>query len=424
MKRLSVCLGTLVLAVATPGVAQADTWALLLGGKGQYANLTEEQMSTAFGGYFAQYDHRVSLPFPGSDDFITSTKVGADNLYAAVYDPKYAGPKTIGGVSEGAPAVFEVLRRIEADRAAGKPVPDKSQLNVAVYGMPSGPFLGGYKVPKVVSPYDIIIVKAEYDGIADFPDNPLNLLAVTNALMGADQLHVKQAYFDIRTNPTEYSIVTNSANGTTTTILIPTAVLPILAPMVAAGASPATIAKMDKMLRPIIDRAYKRPPMTYGIPPTLTGPPSSATPPTTGAATVPTSVLASVSTGSATAPSGSATAAAAPTAPKRPALTLLRTLSVGGGQPTSDTPADTSPTPTTAVTTAEPTETSDSATSATASGAENTTAGKKPRSSLLSGLRNRTKAGDAAASNRQSASETSGRAASRRAEAHAGGDAA
>lgn len=338
VQRLTVGLLAALLACNATGEASAQTSALLLGGKGNYANLSPQQISSAFGGYFAAYTNRVSVPFPGSDDFAQSTKVGADNLYAAVYASAYAGPKTIGGVSEGAPAVFEVLRRLEADRASGKTPPPTSELNVAVYGMPSGPFLGGYKVPQVISPYDIIIVKAEYDGIADFPTNPLNLLAVANALMGADQLHVKQANFDIRNQPTEYTVVTNTAGGTTTTILIPTAVLPILAPMLKIGASPASVAAMDKLLRPIIDSAYKRPKMTVGIPPTLTGPPG---PKGAVASTYEVPIVAASEGGGtpAAAPPSFAPQATPPATPSPTPATTLRTA------PVQTTPTHTTPTP-------------------------------------------------------------------------------
>lgn len=275
MYRLAVLLGAMIVALNS-GVANAST-ALLLGGKGVYATLTEQQMAEAFGGYFADYDRRVNVPFPGKELYSSVAK-GADNLYAAVYDPAYAGPKTIGGVSEGAPSVMEVLRRLEADRANttdGKEPPPPSELNVAIYGAPSKRFLGKLAdLPTPVTPYDVLIVRAEYDGLADFPDNAWNMLAVSNAVMGAMTLHVKNSNFDIRNNPTEYTIDVNEAGGTTTTILIPAEVLPLLAPMVAFHFDPKFVAALDSKLRPIIDSAYNRPPMETGIPPTLTGPPA------------------------------------------------------------------------------------------------------------------------------------------------------
>ncbi|RZT18356.1 PE-PPE domain-containing protein [Mycobacterium sp. BK558] len=275
MYRLAVLLGALTVALSS-GVANAST-ALLLGGKGRYAILSEQLMSEAFGGYFAGYDRRVNVAFPGKELYSSVAK-GADNLYAAVYDPAYAGPKTIGGVSEGAPSVMEVLRRLEADRANttdGKEPPPPSELNVAIYGSPSKRFLGKLAdLPTPVTAYDVLIVRAEYDGLADFPDNAWNMLAVANAVMGAMTLHVKQSKFDIRNKTTEYTIDVNDAGGTTTTILIPADVLPLLAPMVAFHFDPKFVAALDSKLRPIIDSAYNRPPMETGIPPNLTGPPA------------------------------------------------------------------------------------------------------------------------------------------------------
>ncbi len=274
MKRIAVLLGALIIAPSA-GVANAST-ALLLGGKGIYAELSDEQMENAFGGYFATYDRRVNVPFPGKE-FYSSVKIGTENLYNAVYDPQYAGPKTIGGVSEGAPAVMEVLRRLEADRANttdGKEPPPPSELNVAIYGSPSDHWMGKLaNLPMPVTPYNIIIVTAQYDGIADFPDNPWNMLAVSNAIMGAAMLHVTQSEFDIRNKDTYYTVETNATGGTTTTILIPTEVLPILQPMVAFKFDPDFVAKLDAKLRPKIEKAYNRPEMEYGIPDTLTGPP-------------------------------------------------------------------------------------------------------------------------------------------------------
>lgn len=79
MYRLAVFLGAVILAMS-PGVANAST-ALLLGGRGKYSTLTEDQMTSAFGGYFATYDRRVSVPFPGTGDLYGSVAVGTNNLY-------------------------------------------------------------------------------------------------------------------------------------------------------------------------------------------------------------------------------------------------------------------------------------------------------------------------------------------------------
>jgi hypothetical protein len=147
-------------------------------------------------------------------------------------------------------------------------------------------------------------VFAQYDGVADFPDNPFNLLAVTNAIMGGEQLHVEAANYPILTQSTYYSQTTGSNGGTTTIVMIPTPVLPLLQPMLDAGADPAKVAALDAKLRPKIDRAYKRPQFQQGViapgvvdyPPGYTPPPPPATTSaTTAAATIPAADVAATS---------------------------------------------------------------------------------------------------------------------------------
>ncbi|MGE2737834.1 PE-PPE domain-containing protein [Mycolicibacterium vaccae] len=263
-------MGTVAIGVA-PGIADATTTALLVGGKGDYAELSDADMARAMGGYFAEYDKRVSVPFPGSDDFAYSIEVGEQNLYEMVYSTE--GFKTIGGVSEGAPSVIKVLRRLveDAKPGSGKTPPPPSELNVAIYGAPSRALYGTVPYPELVaSPYNVILVSAEYDGIADFPDNPFNLLAVVNAAMGAQQLHVDRAFYDILREPTKYNITPGLDGATVTRILIPTELLPLLVPMSEAGVNPEFVKFLDRVMRPMIDSAYRRPKWTVGIPPTVT----------------------------------------------------------------------------------------------------------------------------------------------------------
>ena len=303
MNRFYTVVGAVVLGCSpgcgfvASGTAVAASTALIVGGKGSYAHLTDEQMSAAFGGYFAGYDRRVSVDFPGTDNFKQSVQVGETNLYGDVYATSAADPNgviTIGGVSEGAPAVTAVLKSLAHDLQnppAGVTVPDPEHLNAAVYGYPSKALrLGTDFQPFPETPYNLLFVFAEYDGVADFPDNPFNLLAVINAVMGGDQLHVDDANFPILSQPTEWVSVVNGAGGRTTTIMIPTSVLPILEPLQNAGASPQTIANLDHLLRPMIDRAYHRPAMTSGVVPATVVPrPPGYTPPPVPAAMVATS---------------------------------------------------------------------------------------------------------------------------------------
>ena len=259
----ALTLGPVASAFATNGVT-----ALLVGGQGSFAVLSEDQMRTAFGGYFAPYDQRISVPFPGDADFSVSIPEGATSLYNAVYlhQATLGTPLTIGGVSKGAPSVIEALKRLEIDRentTDGKEPPLPDTMNVMIYGAPSRVYYSGvrYRPDLPVTPYDVVMVAAEYDGVADMPDNLFNILAVLNAAEGADMLHVDAAFnTDFANDPMHYKVETNRDGGTVTTIVIPytNPVLPLLMPMLEKGADPAKLAKLSATLKPIIDSAYKR----------------------------------------------------------------------------------------------------------------------------------------------------------------------
>jgi hypothetical protein len=250
----------------TPGCPTNGVDALLVGGQGSYAVLTPEQMSTAFGGYFANYDSRTSVPFPGDADFNVSIPEGATNLVNAVYAEPAGAVMTIGGVSKGAPSVIYALKQLEADRentADGLEPPDAQHLNVLIYGAPSRIYYTPvkYRPNLPVTPYDVVMVSAEYDGIADMPDNMFNILAVLNAAEGADMLHVDAAFnTDFVNDPMHYKVETNKDGGTVTTVVIPytDAILPLLHPALEAGGDPVKLAKLSAALKPIIDSAYKR----------------------------------------------------------------------------------------------------------------------------------------------------------------------
>ncbi|MGB3356496.1 MAG: PE-PPE domain-containing protein [Mycobacterium sp.] len=251
-------------ACGTVGCTNGAT-ALLVGGEGSYAQLTEEQMTTAFGGYFANYDARISVPFPGDAEFARSIPEGSDNLYNAIYAHQAAlgTPITIGGVSKGAPSVVDVLYRLMEDledTEDGVTPPLPEEMTVAIYGAPSRVFFVGVKYQPVPdTPWDVVVVSAEYDGTADFPDNPFNILAVLNAVNGAKLRHVDAAFYDIQTLPTRYKVEENSLGGTRTTIIIPAERLPLLHDMYESDFwDPNFVAFLDRMLKPMIDSAYNR----------------------------------------------------------------------------------------------------------------------------------------------------------------------
>ncbi|MEZ0339551.1 PE-PPE domain-containing protein [Mycobacterium sp. pV006] len=258
MKRLAVLISAALVGLS-PGIATGDT-ALIVGGAGPYAELDEQQIRSALGGYFATYD-LVKVEFPGWAGLGYSIDVGADNMMTAIAETP--GPKTLGGVSKGAPVIDEVLRRLMEDD--DRPAP--AELNAVIYGYPNRTVFARNGVPYrplPETPYDVLIVKAQYDGLADWPDNTLNFLAVVNALMGATQFHVDAAFYDIDLVPREAPYYTESVNGLggkTTSILIPTPILPLLRPLAPNGVATDFVRFLDGLLRPVIDSAYNRAPV-------------------------------------------------------------------------------------------------------------------------------------------------------------------
>ena len=94
----------------------------------------------------------------------------------------------------------------------------------------------------------------EYEGLADLPDNPLNLLALGNALVGAALLH---HYRSVDPNDLANNITLPSTDPKSVYVLVPTPRLPIL--MVLDGVVPEPIlAGLDPALRWGVDLGYDR----------------------------------------------------------------------------------------------------------------------------------------------------------------------
>lgn len=118
--------------------------------------------------------------------------------------------------------------------------------------------------PDGITTYDIA---QQYDGWADFPAYPLNLLATANAIAGIYYLHGTEKYdalddpdADILNDPTKTD---KSVSGDTTYYLIKTNRLPILRPFEGIVPEPI-LAAADPVLRVVVEAAYDR--SDYGKP--------------------------------------------------------------------------------------------------------------------------------------------------------------
>jgi hypothetical protein len=198
--------------------------------------------------------------------------IGTKNLDTAIRNG--TAPAAALGLSQGTLALDNEQVRLANDPTA--PPPDK--LSFTMIGDPMGRqafgsgFLSGifppgsyiplidYTMPKPVdSQYDTNRIVAAYDGLADFPDRPDNLVAVANATAAAAIVHTPAAFTgpgDVP--PQNIRTVVNSRGARTTTYLIPVKQLPLTLPLRYLGLSDGFVDRLDSMLQPMVDAGYSR----------------------------------------------------------------------------------------------------------------------------------------------------------------------
>jgi hypothetical protein len=177
----------------------------------------------------------------------TSAVQGVTILDSAIKDQTAAGDHVVVfGYSQG----VAVASQEEAQLAASSNRPSSDQLSFILVGDPSNPN-GGINqrfavpgapfsfpslgqtfnlAPAASNTYPTAVYTQEYDGFADFPQYPINLLADLNAYVGIFTQHF--AYADLTPQQINSAIVLPTVGDTTTTYyMIPTANLPLLVPV-------------------------------------------------------------------------------------------------------------------------------------------------------------------------------------------------
>ncbi len=118
-----------------------------------------------------------------------------------------------------------------------------------------------YRISRVPeSPYPTTIVIGEYDGWADPPDRPWNLVSLANAVAGMAFVHGPpiSAADPVDVPPENTTVETNSQHGTVTTHFVPTKNLPLTQTFRYLGVPDKVVDKVDEVLRPIVDSGYRR----------------------------------------------------------------------------------------------------------------------------------------------------------------------
>lgn len=109
--------------------------------------------------------------------------------------------------------------------------------------------------PTPTDPFGTEIYTGDYDGFASFPQDPTNLLAVVNALIGTQTVHFSYPDFDNLGD-----VVSLGSIGATNFYSIPTPQLPILSPIYQLGDVGTVLGDaLAPMLKLVIDWGYGNP---------------------------------------------------------------------------------------------------------------------------------------------------------------------
>lgn len=184
-----------------------------------------------------------------------------------------AGKVVAAGFSQGAIAVAYAKQSVMALAADMRPAADR--LSFVTIGDPTCaqgilqrvpfrvPIIGLTPFTPPETPYDTVVVNGEYDGWADFPDRPWNLISLANALLGIAYVHggyeTIPGGLDLSVVPaSNVSTTTNSLGGITTTYLIPTQRLPLVQPLRDIGVPEPIVTAIEQPLKTIVDAGYAR----------------------------------------------------------------------------------------------------------------------------------------------------------------------
>ncbi len=281
IRRAGVACGTavasLAVALSTVAGASASNSAVVIGGI-KVPTMSDLLMAPLLGGALKNQE-RVSVnwpaqagPYSGSGDMSlgASIRVGIPNLTAAINTALgklsrdadgnvLNGEKvTVVGLSAGSLVVNEVMRNMVTSGELPDPdeitfivAEDSSRQKLIKDSKYSSKFDYTYRPPPV-TPYDVVVITGEYDGMADMPDRPWNFLAVANAMAGAIFVHVPVMYSDLSKVPDEnITVDKNIKGGTTTHYLVPTKTLPLVQLM-------PSLKSREAELKAEIDKGYSR----------------------------------------------------------------------------------------------------------------------------------------------------------------------
>jgi PE-PPE domain len=257
------------------------------------AEIADPYISFAVGGQPPQPESEVNYPaawFPLSGPFNTdSLNVSVHKGLSALQSDVADDPApVVFGWSQGATVITLYKRDFNkqyADPTPGEVIPTPTFITIGNPDRPNGgmwqafaplyipiidmPFFGATPTetagasPGQITTYDFM---QQYDFFGDFPNRPLNLIALANAALGAYWGH--GTYGQISPN----SAVLQDKVGDTAYYMIPQKILPLLQPLKLIGVPDPILAVLDAPLRVLVENGYDRT-VSPGTPTSVSGAP-------------------------------------------------------------------------------------------------------------------------------------------------------
>lgn len=193
-----------------------------------------------------------------------SVEQGVAILHHAITQT-YAGDNLlIFGVSQSATIAGLEERQLAADTPAGL-----GELHFALLAGPDNPMGGLFErfagmdnpfidyslyPPTPTDLFPTAIYTGEYDGVADFPEDPSNLLAVANAIAGMSEVHLN--YGSLTLEQVESAVLLGHS-GLSDFYMIPTPILPLLQPLYESSDAGKVLADyLNPQLQVIVNMGY------------------------------------------------------------------------------------------------------------------------------------------------------------------------
>ena len=198
-----------------------------------------------------------------------STQQGVTDLETAMAE-RGNDHLVIYGYSQGAMIAIREKRKLAEQYPAGTQAPDIDFVLSGDLNLPNGGLLArfpGLYLPIIDlsfngpeptnTQFDTVVITRQYDGLADFPLYPLNLVSNLNAVLGAIYVHAYDLDVSLAPDPSKSPAI-KSEHGDTSYYFFENQDLPLFAPLRTLGVPESLIDVVEPFFREIVELGYDR----------------------------------------------------------------------------------------------------------------------------------------------------------------------